>query len=206
VTTGIQPEVRRVDHNGEEIEVDDALRDGLRIVEDLSRMQVAVRAVWAVPGEPRLRLAIIERPATESGYGPQLIAFSEGDELRVLHEGPRLYDDDFVEPTFFRFFDRTLLLADHGSEDAYGILAWSVEAGRIRDLGQIHIALPEDQDVFTRGAAAVARVEMRHGKYTVTIPGPVLLNPQGTDERVIAERGQTATLVESGGRFVLVER
>ncbi len=203
---GTQPEVRRVPHNGQEIEIDVAIDDAIPLVDELARREMSASAIWRVPGAPAMRLAIVERPAAETAYGPQLVALGVGGDVRVLHESPRLYDDDFVQPTFFVFSNRTLLLADHGSEDAYGMLAWSIENGDVRDLGQLQIALPEEKDVFTRGAASTARVEMKDGKFVITVPGPVLLNPQGEDERQLAKKGEVATFRESAGHFELVHR
>jgi hypothetical protein len=205
-TPGSQPNATRVVHHGQEIEVDAAIDDGLRVVDELVRKGMTVSALWGVPGEPTMRVAVIERPAAEAAYGPQLVALDVRGDVRLLQESPRLYDDDFVHPTFFAFTDRTLLLADRGSEDAYGMLAWSIENGSVRDLGQLPIGLPEARDVFTRGAAATARVEVRAGQYVISIPGPVLLNPQGADERVLAKQGETVTFRESAGRFELVDR
>lgn len=205
-TSGSQPEIRRLVHNGREIEVDEAIDDLVPFLAKLSAGGMAASAVWKVPGAPTLRLAIVEKPATEMSYGPQLIAIEMRDDIHVLYESPRLYDDDFVRPTFFRFSDRTLLLADHGSEDAYGVLAWSIENGGVRDMGQLQIALPEDQDVFTRGAAPTARVEIRDGKYLIRIPGPVLLHPQGEEERLLAKQGEFVTFKESAGRFEIEQR
>lgn len=202
---GSQANTQRLVLNGQEIEVETGIGDAKRIVDELVGRGMSVSTLWRVPGEPTMTLAVVERPAAETAYGPQLIALAVGD-MRVMHESPRLYDDDFVQPTFFTFSDRTLVLADHGSEDAYGVLAWSIENGVVRDLGQLQIALPEERDVFTRGAAATARVEMKNGKYVITIPGPVLLNPQGENERLLAKRGETVTFQESAGRFELVER
>jgi len=204
--TGSQPNTRRLVLNGQEVEVETGIDDATSIVDELVRRGMSVSALWRVPGEPAMRLAVVEKPAAETAYGPQLVALGVGGDVRVLHESPRLYDDDFVHPTFFAFSNRTLILADHGSEDAYGVLAWSIENGGVRDLGQLQIALPEEKDVFTRGAAATARVEMRNGKYMITIPGPVLLNPQGEDERVLAKKGEIVTFRESADRFELVRR
>jgi hypothetical protein len=116
-----------------------------------------------------------------------------------------MYDEDFVRPTFFSLGDRTLVLADHGSEDAYGVLAWSFEGGGVRDLGDLQVALPEDADVFTRGAAPTARVALRDARYTVTIPGPVLLDPRGEDERLIARKGEFVRFEELAGKLALVK-
>lgn len=203
---GSQPETRRVAHNGQEVEIDAAIDDAIPVLDELTRRGMSAWALWTVPGAPTMKLAIVERPATETSYGPQLVAIRVGGEVRVLHESPRLYDDDFVTPTFFKFSDRTLLLADHGSEDAYGVLAWSIENGSVRDLGQLQIALPEDKDVFTRGAAPTARVEIRDGKYVITIPGPVLLHPQGEEERQLAKKGEVVTFKETADRFEIVQR
>src|SRR5688500_3825067 len=109
---GSQPDVRRVGHDGREIEVDAAIGDPAPLLEELMRRGMPASAIWAVPGEPAIRLAIVERPATGAGYGPQLVAIGLAGDARVLHESRRLYDDDFVHPTFFRFSDRTLVLAD----------------------------------------------------------------------------------------------
>ena len=146
--------------------------------------------LWTIPGFPDLTLAIVIRPPAGDAYGPRLVAFRGAE---VVHESGRLFDDDFVNPTFFRFGDRTLLLADHGSEDAYDILAWSIESDRIRDLGELAVALPEDIDVFTRGAARHARVERRGDRYLVTIRGPFLVDPRGETEKRV-EKTTTFTL------------
>lgn len=203
---GSQPTTRLLVLRGQEVEVEMGIDDAEQIVDELMERGMSVTTLWRLPDQPMMKLAVIEKPAAETAYGPQLVALGVGGEVRVLHESPRLYDDDFVRPTFFAFPDRTLLLADHGSEDAYGVLAWSIESGRVRDLGQLHIALPEEKDVFTRGAAATARVEMKDGKYEITIPGPVLLNPRGEDERQLAKKGEVVTFRESAGRFELVHR
>ena len=176
------------------------------IRDELGRTGASVSEVWKVPGQPTVMLAVIERPATETSYGPQLAAIDVRGGVRVLHESTRLYDADFVHPTFFEFPDRTLVLADHGSEDAYGMLAWSIENGAVRDLGQLPVALPEDHDVFTRGAAPTARVEIRDGQYVITIPGPVLLDPRGEGERLLAKEGEVVTFRQSGDGFELVQR
>jgi len=139
---GSQPSTRRLVLSGHEVEVDAAIDDAAPIVDVLVRRGMSVSAMWRVPGAAGVRLAVVERPAAETAYGPQLVAVAVGDEVRVLHESPRLYDADFVQPTFFAFANRTLLLADQGSEDAYGVLAWSVENGGVRDLGQLQVALP----------------------------------------------------------------
>lgn len=203
---GSQPKTQRLVVNGREVEVETGIDDAKRIVDELVARGMSVSTLWRVSGEPTMRLAVVEKPAAETAYGPQLVAIGVGGDVRVLHESPRLYDDNFVHPTFFAFSNRTLILADHGSEDAYGVLAWSIENGGVRDLGQLQIALPEEKDEFTRGAASMARVEMRDGKYVITIPGPVLLNPQGEDERLLAKKGEVVTFRESAGRFELAQR
>jgi hypothetical protein len=203
---GSQPKTQPLVLNGKEVEVESGIDDARRIVDELAVRGMSVSALWRVPGEPAMRLAVVEKPAAETAYGPQLVALGIGHDVRVLHEGPRLYDDNFVHPTFFAFSNRTLLLADHGSENAYGVLTWSIENGGVRDLGQLQIALPQENNVFTRGAAATARAAVRDGKYVITIPGPVLLNPRGEDERLLAKRGEIVTFRESAGRFHLVHR
>jgi hypothetical protein len=205
-TIGSQPKTRRLVVNAHEVEVEAGIDDAAPIVRELARRGMTVSALWRVPGEPAMRLAMVEKPAAKKAYGPQMVALRVGGDVRILHESPRLYDDDFVQPTFFAFPDRTLILADHGSEDAYGVLAWSVENGGVRDLGQLQIALPEQKDVFTRGATATARVARKGGKYTITVPGPVLLNPRGEHERQLAKRGEVVTFRETAGRFELVGR
>jgi hypothetical protein len=203
---GSQPETRSVVHHEREIDIDLAVDDAVPLLDELARRGMPALAVWTVPGELALRVAFIERPPADTAYGPQLVAIRVDGDLRVLHESGRLYDVDFAAPTFFTFSDRTLLLADHGSEDAYGVLAWSIENGDVRDLGQLPIALPEDQDVFTRGAAPWARVEIKEGKYVITIPGPLLLDPRGEEERLIAKNGEVVTFKESAGRFEIVSK
>lgn len=205
---GSQPAVHLIVHGDRELEVDAAIREVAPFAEALSRQDMVLHTVWMVPGEPGMRLAVVERPPLDTTYGPQLIAIDVRGDLRVLHESPRLLDDDFVHPTFFTFADRTFLLADHGSEDAYGMLAWSIEDGRIRDLGELEVALPEveNQSVFTGGAAPTARVDRKDGKYRITIRGPLLLYPRGKDERLIAKQGEVVTFVERDGRFELEPR
>lgn len=204
---GSQPETRPVVHHEREIEVDLAIADPLPLLEELARRGMPAWAVWTVPGEPALRVAFIQRPAAGATYGPQLVAIRVDGDMRVLHESGRLYDVDFAAPTFFTFSGRTLLLVDHGSEDVYGALAWSIENGNVRDLGDLPIALPEDQDVFTRRAAPTARVEIKEGgKYVITIPGPLLLDPRGEEERLIARKGEVVTFKESANGFEIVTK
>lgn len=155
---------------------------------------------WSVPGFPGMKVAIVTHPPTATAYGPQLVALAD-DGGRVLYEGARLFDVDFIHPTFFVFRDRTLVLADYGSEDAYGVLAWSVEGGGVRDLGTLDIARPEEGDVFTRGAAPVAHVRFEEGRYTIDVPGPLLLNPRGEAEVLLAPRGGSARWIETDGKL-----
>ncbi len=159
-------------------EIDDAaLKDRLQ------QQGQRVFVLWHVPGAPGVVLALITREPEGEAYGPQLAAVDAA-RAATLHESPRLYDDDFVYPRFVRFPGRTLMLADHGSEDAYGVLAWSFEEGRIRDLGELPIALPErEYGIFTRGAAPFARVQLVDGRYVVTVAGPVLLYPREEREQ-----------------------
>lgn len=158
-----------------------------------------VSVFWHVPGAPGVMLALITRDAEGEAYGPQLVAIDAA-RAATLHESPRLYDADFVHPRFFRFDDRTLMLADHGNEDAYGVLAWSFEQGRIRDLGELPIALPGD--VFTSGAAEAARAELRDGRYVVSVDGPVLLHPLERRE----QRFRAMRFEERDGKLVMARR
>jgi hypothetical protein len=155
-----------------------------------------------IPGWPSLTVALRDSPPAGSAYGPQLVV--TGVDGAVVHESARLFDTDFVHPKFFRFADRTLMLADFGSEDAYGMIVWSFEAAGVRDLGVLDLALAEERDVFTRGAAATARVEVVDGAYVIRIPGPVLMDPRSDGEVLIARRRETVTVREVDGRLVIV--
>jgi hypothetical protein len=143
----------------------------------------------------------VERPPAGAAYGRQLVAVRDGGQ--VLHESARLYDADFVVPKFFDVAGRTLMLADYGSEDNWGVIAWSFEQGTVRDLGTLEIALSEEDGEFTGGAAAAARVDVVDGAYVVTIPGPVLLDPRGTNERLLANEGEVVTFREIAAKLVL---
>ena len=203
---GTQPDVRALPHKGGELEVDVSVDTAaaIELAEDLERHGMQLSAVWNIPGRPDLKLAIVTRPPHGDAYGPQLAAFrTHGKIFELVHESDRLFDDDFIYPTFVRFPDRTLLLADHGSEDAYGVLAWSFEDGPIRDLGELPIALPEKGYGFTRGAAASARVSIREGAYFVVIPGPVLLYPTEDRERLIGKKGDLVRFREVGGKLTM---
>ena len=100
---GMQPDVRPVVHGDREIEVDAAIHDVASLVDALSRQDMVLHAVWMVPGEPGLRVAGVSRPPEETAYGPQLVAIDVRGDVRILHESPRLLDDDFLYPTFFTF-------------------------------------------------------------------------------------------------------
>lgn len=204
---GTQPDVRRVAHGQGELEVELSIADAeaKATSDQLAKEHIVLSALWNIPGRPELKLAIITRDPAGDAYGPQLAILRPGAEkMEIVRETVRLYDDDFINPTFFRFGERVLLLADHGSEDAYGVLAFSFEGDRIRDLGELPIALPENGDVFTRGAAAAMRAEVRDGAYVLTIPGPVLFDPRGKHERTVGKRGEVVTFREIGGTFEVV--
>lgn len=190
--TGTPPQTRDIPRGEGQIETDVTDEETSRTADAFARQDIVLSAVWTIPNAPDLRLAVITREPEGDRYGPQLAAI-RADTLEVVHETARLFDDDFINPTFFRFEDRVLMLADHGSEDAYGSIAWSFEHGRVRDLGELAVALVEDIDVFTRGAGRHARVELRDGVYIVRIRGPLLADPRGKSERLIANRWQTAT-------------
>jgi hypothetical protein len=155
----------------------------------------------AVPGWPSLTVAMRHPEPLGESYGPQLVVTAA--DGAVLHESARLFDTDFIHPRFFRFADRTLMLADFGSEDAYGMIAWSFEAGGVRDLGVLDLSL--DGDGFAGGAAPSARVEVVDGVYVITIPGPVLFDPRGPSEVLIAREGEVVTIREVGGKLVITK-
>lgn len=206
-TPGVQPDVRRLPYDDHEIETGSEVGDAeaISLADRLSMHGVRLLAVWPVPDVPQTVLVIIEKAATEESYGPQLAVMrGHAGAAEIVHESRRLFDDDFINPTFVAFPGHTLLLADHGSEDAYGMIAWSFQDGRVRDLGELEVALPEESDVFTRGAARTARVGLRNGVYVVRIPGPLLLYPQQERERLLARRGEVATFHEIDGKFELV--
>lgn len=140
---------------------------------------------------------MVERPGQPDDYGPQLVAYRHSYGRRhVLYESGRMFDADFVDPVFIRFPDRTLMLADYGSEDVWAMLVWSIENGRVRDLGDLQVALSDDTDGFIGGAARSARVRLEEGRYVITVPVPLLIDPAGSDEMRIPEG---ATFVESYG-------
>ena len=167
-----------------------------KLSQRLAAQDILVSAVWRVPRAPDLTLAIITRPGeTRESYGPQLAALRDG---AVVHESPRLFDDDFIYPSFVEIEGRTLMLADHGSEDAYGVLVWSFEGGRIRDLGELPIAF--EGVPFTSGAASSIGVKIVDGRYVLRIRGPLLLYPLEKREEVL--RGWI-TYEERDGKLVL---
>jgi hypothetical protein len=203
--SGVQPRVHQVPFADRAIEAEVTLPDSavIQYAQTLADADILLTAIWRVPGLPDSALGIITSPATADAYGPQLALFRVTPAgLQVTHSSRHLFDDDFIKPSFFEFPDRTLLLADHGSEDAYGVIAWSFENGAVRDLGEIPVALPEDSDVFTRGAARFATVVFDQGRYTIEIPGPLLLNPRSENQTELARQGETARFCERGGQFV----
>jgi hypothetical protein len=144
------------------------------------------RQEWTVPGARGVKVAIKERATDADGYGFQVIASqSQNRRVKVLRESGRMFDADFVDPRFIRFPDRTLMLADYGSEETYGALAWSFERNRVRDLGSLDV-----------DGTKKARVELRDGDYVITVPGPVVLDPQGEHEMRVDE---SVTFIESYG-------
>lgn len=170
------------------------------ISDQLAKSGIVLSELWSIPSRPEMKLAIVTREPDGDQYGPQLAVLRGND---IVQETARLFDTDFIHPTFFRFDDRVLVLADYGSEDAYGMLAFSFEYDRIRNLGELPIALPEDVDVFTRGVAPTIRAEVRDGAYVLTIPAPVLFDPRGEHERSVGKRREVVTFHENGGKFVV---
>jgi hypothetical protein len=206
---GTQPDVRRVAYRASELEVDARINAAVAIqfAQHLDEQNVHLSALWNIPRVPKLILAIIRRAPADKAYGPQLAVFREqAATFQVAHESMRLFDDDFIYPTFFCFSERTLLLADHGSEDAYGVIIWSFEDGQIRDLGELQIALPENGDVFARGVSPKTNVVVRDGAYVIRVPAPVLLYPREDREQLIGKRGEVVTFREIGGTFEIVSQ
>ncbi len=158
-------------------------------------------AQWQVPRFPEVRLVMRTPPPDAGGYGAKLVAVHRKN--GVVAESPRLFDTDFIVPRFITFDDRTLMLADFGSEDVWGLMVWSIERDAVRNLGVLDVALPGDS--FTAGAAPEARVALEDGRYVITIPGPLLLEPSGRGEIVLAEQGESARFVQSASGMKLVE-
>lgn len=176
----------------------------LQLARELSTRNIVLAAAWEIPNNPGLVLAAIIAPEEATAYGPQLAMLRPSSTgVEIAHTSTRLLDDDFINPSFFIFPDRTLVLADHGSEDAYGILAWSIESGSVRDLGAIPVAFPEGDAVFTRGAASSATVRIVKGEYEINFRGPLLLNPRSRNETVIARRYEAVSSCESSGALAV---
>ena len=194
----VEPTVRDVLHGERTIESDVKIGDSevITLFEALGKQDMSLAAVWRVPGVPDLLLAVITRGGEiPESYGPQLVALRDG---AVIHETARLFDADFVYPSFVQIEGRTLMFADHGSEDSYGVLVWSFEGDRIRDLGDLPIALPGVE--FTGPAASAIRVRVEDGRYVLRIYGQLLLDPARDDERLI--EGWT-TFEERDGKLVM---
>jgi hypothetical protein len=206
---GIGPAVRRISHAGAEIEIESPIPDAVAhdVAKALASSGIELSALWNIPGSPLWKLAIINRPPEAKSYGPQLaILRTAAGSVQIRYESVRLFDDDLVHPWFFRVGERLLILADHGSEDAYGVLALAIDGGSVRDLGQIPIARPSGIDAFTRGAASAADVYVASSGYVVRFSGPILLDPAGENERTLAREGEVITYREVRGKLVLTAR
>lgn len=205
-TRASRPDIRTLSYGDRDIETTSALRDDavLQLARALEARGTRLTAVWEIPGNAELVLSIIIPPEEPAAYGPQLAVLRpSASGVDIVHASARLLDDDFINPSFFTFHDRTLVLADHGSEDAYGIIAWSIESGTVRPVGEIPVAFPEGDDVFTRGAASSATAKVVGSGYEIEIPGPLLLNPRSRNETVIAGRNEAVTFCEASGALIL---
>jgi hypothetical protein len=206
-TRGREPKVHEIELSDARIEADVKISGeevGTRKAA-LAARGMRLAALWRIPGVPDWRLAIVNGEPEPDAYGPQLVVISATEDSQIVYSSPRLFDDDFVYPTFFQFADRTLLLADHGSEDAYGMIAWSFETRHVRDLGILQVALPPAGDDFTIGASSSAKARLQNAHYIIEIPGPVLLYPRQERERVLAPRGRLATFCEKDSKLAPCE-
>lgn len=200
---GTELNVRHVSLRGSPVEVTEGVSEAevQRLDVWLEKTKTALRSVWAIPGEST-RLAVIERPADRNVYGRQIVALDrDGDGYRVVQEGRRLFDVDFAKPVVFRLAGRTIILADIGCEDVWGVLAWEVARPDARELGMMDVAQPAGEEVFTGRIAGLAEVESTPEGLTVTFPGPLVLYPGDSRERSVRTR---AVFREEGGRLKLV--
>jgi hypothetical protein len=92
------------------------------------------------------------------------------------------------------------MLADHGSEDSWGLLALDLTARGVRFLGRIDLATPSGEIGLTGSAAEVADVE-HNARYRITFTGPLVVEPGGESEKLIAKAGETIVFEEHGHSF-----
>lgn len=120
--------------------------------------------VWEIPGRD-LHLVFAERPAVDHAkYGPQLFVIAKNGD--VLFESVRMMDTAFVEPSFFLNGSRMLMLANHGNEDSWGLIAMAFDEDRIRDLGDIDVVRPPAV-AFDESALPLAHVFVDSDRYVV---------------------------------------
>ena len=153
------------------------------IVEELISREVHPYGFWNIPGQEGVLLVMAEEPPSADGYGPRLLILSTSD-LSARWQSGRLFDVTYASPVFFPLGDRTLVLVDHGTEDSYGLLSIMI-GDTISSMGLIPVALPPDIDIFTSGAAEQATLTVHGGTLVLHFRGPLILNPQGKDEKLL---------------------
>lgn len=120
-------------------------------------------------------------------------------QMREATVGDRM-DGDYLQPAFFGNGERLLMLADHGSEDSWGLIVLDVAPAAVRDHGEIDVVRPGNID-FTESALPVAEVFFEDGGYVVKFRGEVIASPGDAPTQWLAKRGQRAVFVQTGQRF-----
>jgi hypothetical protein len=123
--------------------------------------------------------------------------------LTILQQSHGMQDSWYLRPVFYPSGDRTLILAETGAEESWGVVAFELHGTDLRDLGYLEVA--EDAGEFTINPLPAARVRLINGIWSVEFDVDLVWNPGGGDERPLPRRnGKPHLFRNDSGQFALV--
>lgn len=160
-------------------------------------------ALYAVPGASGLYLVTAaETVDRDRDYGMRVFLIRRTRTGFELLDRTRGESDSYIlKPTFFTGGGRVLVLAEIGTEYAWGLAAYEVAGSRLRDLGTIDVSKEGEFDAVS--PIPETTVKLRDRTWVVEFHTDLVFDPGGLNEREIKRRSGRPIVFElDGERFV----
>jgi hypothetical protein len=163
----------------------------------------SVGCIYDAPGSA-LYLLTGNGPASGEQFGLRFfLVRHDRPGLTILQQSHGMQDSWYLRPVFYPSGDRTLILAETGAEESWGVVAFELHGTDLRDLGYLEVA--EDAGEFTINPLPAARVRLINGIWSVEFDVDLVWNPGGGDERPLPRRnGKPHLFRNDSGQFALV--
>jgi hypothetical protein len=145
-------------------------------------------------------LCVTQGSDSSGDYGLrlQLIELRQG--KATLKFSSRGMNDSYVlQPMTFVGQDRILILAETGAEYSWGLAAFELRDGNLRDLGDIDVAGPESESsAGPESPLPFATARYVAGDYEVAFATELVFDPGGTNEALLRRTGERPLVVRHG--------